>query len=168
MGGAINTTGNLYPSVLPKNLFSKKAEWNAFWDPSSIEWIFKNTSFPITMLPLNVTNYAPITEEFMQQLSLIKAASSYAQIAWESYRLITGLSKENQATYEMWDVVAASYLGSPDLYEKPRTMKLKIITEGTDQGTIIEDQNGREVNVVLKMKNKQDFYKYVLKKFSRI
>ena len=60
MGGAIDVPGNLDPETIPKEIASSGGEWNIFWDPVSTEWIFNNTSFPIILFPLDVTNQAKL------------------------------------------------------------------------------------------------------------
>ncbi|MGH2397154.1 MAG: nucleoside hydrolase [bacterium] len=68
MGGAINVKGNLDSSTVPTPPCNPCAEWNAFWDPSSVDWIFHNTSCPIIDFPLDITNQAVITKQFMATL----------------------------------------------------------------------------------------------------
>jgi inosine-uridine nucleoside N-ribohydrolase len=51
MGGAVRASDNLDPSTIPPEIANPGAEWNAYWDPSAVDWIFQNTSFPIVLFP---------------------------------------------------------------------------------------------------------------------
>ena len=63
MGGAIGVKGNLDPTTVPTPPWNPCAEWNAFWDPSAVDWIFRNTTCPIVQFPLDITDQAAITKE---------------------------------------------------------------------------------------------------------
>jgi len=167
MGGAIDVPGNLFPSILPEEYFGKKAEWNVFWDPQSVDWIFENTNFPIIEYPLDVTNKAHITDEFVAALKDQSSSHKYSELVYQMYSLITKLSKNNRATYEMWDVLTTCYLGNPGLFDKPDVIKLKVLTEGVDQGALLKSDSGREVNVILEMRDIKGYYEYVLMKLKK-
>jgi purine nucleosidase len=165
MGGAINVAGNLDPKTIPSEIANPKAEWNVFWDPSSAAWIFQNTSFPIILFPLDVTDQASITKEFMAALKAQSSKYKYSRLAYESYHLVV---VGGQSYYDMWDVVTTSYLAHPELFSDPVTMNLKIITEGFMQGSIRKvDSGGRHVSVILNLKDPKGFYDYILNQFKR-
>ncbi len=165
MGGAINVRGNLgSPPVVPKQVANDKAEWNVFWDPSSTEWIFKNTSFPIVQFPLDITNKAQITENFLSGLKEQGKDFEYSKLAYESYSIITSLTKANQSSYEMWDVLTTTYLARPDIYTKSSQLNLSVVTSGKLQGALQKDPDGREVRVMLEF-DRDEYYEYVLEQF---
>lgn len=164
MGGAIGIMGNLDPATIPYQVANFGAEWNAFWDPGAVHWILKKTRFPIIQFPLNATNEAAISQEFMDELFAQSQEHRYSKLALESYTLV-----DTEAFYDMWDVLTTCYIPHPGFFEM-EPMQIAVETEGFDQGTIRKVKNGgREVTVAMgiKKKRKKDFYDYVLKQFKR-
>src|ERR1043165_5849623 len=162
MGGAIKVNGNLDPSTVPTPPWNSCAEWNAFCDPYAVDWVFRHTSFPITMFPLDMTNKAAITTEFL--ISLADQSGSYplSMLAFESYLLVG-----SEVFYDMWDVVTTCYLTRPDLFKPAQTLKLVIDTALDDtQGCIKSQRGGRAVNVIFDFADDgSNFYAYVLGQF---
>lgn len=166
MGGAINVPGNLDPTTVPTPPWNNCAEWNAFWDAMSVDWVFKNTTCPIIQFPLDMTNRAAITTSFMETLAVqARAGSRYSELAFESYMLVS-----YETFYDMWDVVTTCWLASQSFFEPPTTMNLAIdATLDTTQGCIKPMPGGREVQVVLNFSptGQQAFYDYVAEQFNR-
>lgn len=162
MGGAIDIPGNLDPTTLPVQVANPTAEWNIFWDPSSVDWMLRNTTCPITLFPLNVTNQVPVSTAFMTEL-LKRRAFDYARLALQSYTLV-----RSQPYYSMWDVTAACYLTHPELFQI-EPMTLSVETTGFSQGTLVRDPAGRQVDVAMTFQSggADALYKYVLDQFSR-
>jgi purine nucleosidase len=166
MGGAIHVGGNLDPATVPTPPGNKCAEWNAFWDAVSVDWVFKNTTCPIIQFPLDMTNRATIATSFMETLAVqAHNGSRYSELAFESYMLVT-----YETFYDMWDVVTTCWLTSPKFFEPPKTMHLTIDTAlNNTQACIKQAPGGREVQVVLNFSKdgQQAFYDYVAKQFNR-
>lgn len=162
MGGAIHVKGNLDPNTIPAEVANPQAEWNAFWDPQSVGWLFQNTSFPIVLFPLDVTDQVHITKEFMETIEQQAASYKYSDLVYQSYALVA-----DEPFFEMWNTVTTAYLAHPDFFDDPQTMTLVIETEGYDQGTIRESSEGRQVEVVFDIASKDAFYDYVLTQFRR-
>ncbi len=163
MGGAIDEPGNLDPDTIPEVIANPKAEWNAFWDPYAVDWIFRNTRFPITMLPLDVTDEAKVTPAFLKGLNHQSKRYRYSALVGSLYALV-----ENQPYFEMWNTLATSYVGQPSIFDTPVALRLAIETEGYWQGAISRgDATGRAVNVVMTMTDPDRFYAYVLKQLKR-
>ena len=162
MGGAVNVDGNLDPNTIPAEVANKKAEWNAFWDPHGVDWIFQNTSFPIVLFPLDVTDQVPIPKEFMEELEQQAASYRYSDLVHQSYALVS-----DEPYYEMWNTVATAYVAHPEFFAEAETMNLAIETDGFEQGAISESAEGRQVEVVLDIADKDAFYDYVLEQFRR-
>jgi purine nucleosidase len=163
MGGAINVPGNLDPTTIPPAIANPKAEWNAFWDPYAVDWIFRNTRFPITMFPLDVTDEAKLDPAFLAALNEQALYYRYSALVNSFYGLVQG-----QPYFEMWNTLTASYLGKPDIFQKPVPMRLAIVTEGFWQGAIYNvGGNARPVNVVLNVQNPDLFYDYILGQLRR-
>jgi purine nucleosidase len=162
MGGAIHVPGNLDPTTVPPEIANPGAEWNAFWDPPAVDWVFRNTSFPIVMFPLDITDQAPITDEFWEGLERQAASHLYSDLVRQSYALI-----RDEPFYEMWNTTTTAYLAHPEFFEAPETMELEIETLGFDQGTIRQSSGGRKVDVVLDFAQKNALYAYLLQQFRR-
>ena len=161
MGGAVNVPGNLDPNTLPKAIANPKAEWNVFWDPRATQWLLENTTFEIIVFPLDLTNKAKVTDSFKQRLQAAARESLSARIAAQAYGKIWG-----QPFYRLWNTTAASYLAAPDLFEKPVAQRIKVMVDGFEQGSMVKDENGREVQVVFNFKNPNGFYDLLLKLLS--
>lgn len=162
MGGAIDTPGNLDPNTLPPELANPKAEWNVFWDPYGVQWIFENTDFPLVMFPLDVTNQAKLTRAFLDELNRQADRYVYSKVAASIYNLVQG-----QPYFEMWNSLTAAFLHRPDIFAPPQTMRLSVATEGFMQGAITRSKSGRSAEVVLSIKDKDAFYRYVLEQLQR-
>lgn len=167
MGGAINVPGNLDPTTVPTPPWNNCAEWNAFWDAMSVDWVFKNTTCPIIQFPLDMTNKAAITKGFMETLAAQAAQGSrYSLLAYESYKLVSA-----ESFYDMWDVVTTCWLANQGFFEPPTTMNLAIdATLDSTQGCIKPaTTGGRAVQVVLNFSatGQQAFYDYVAAQFNR-
>jgi len=169
MGGAIGVPGNLDSTTVPTPPWNACAEWNAFWDPESVEWIFRHTTCPIVDFPLDITNHAAITSAFMSQLQAQSAAGMrYSTLAHQSYGLVS-----SEPFYDMWDVVTTCWLVNDQyrFFEPPTTMPLGIDVElNCCQGCLRPRSGGREVQVVLKFAadgGQQRFYDYVAGQFNR-
>ena len=161
MGGAIDVPGNLDPETIPKEIAGPGGEWNIFWDPVSTEWIFNNISFPIILFPLDVTNQAKLAP-LMPRLREKSLEFAYSKLAYEGYEL-TG----DEPYYCMWNVVTSTYIPHPEFFGEPVKMNLAIITEGNEQGEVVRKSSGREVEVILSLKEPDQFYDYVLKQLAQ-
>jgi pyrimidine-specific ribonucleoside hydrolase len=65
MGGAVKVPGNLQvPGVQIDN---RVAEWNIYVDPHAAAVVFESGA-PITLVPLDATNDAPLTMAFYKRL----------------------------------------------------------------------------------------------------
>jgi purine nucleosidase len=169
MGGAIGVKGNLDPTTVPTPPWNPCAEWNAFWDPHAVDWIFRNTSCPIIQFPLDITDQAAITEELMARLAAqSRTGMRYSTLAHQSYALVAG-----QPFYDMWDVVTTCWLvdEAHQFFAPPTTMHLAIDVElSSRQGCLEQRAGGREVQVLLSFAQdggQRRFYDYVAGQFNR-
>ncbi len=160
MGGAINVAGNLDPKTLPLSVANPYAEWNVFWDPVAAARVLHRTQFPVTLFPLDITDKAKLTDDFKRQLTIDGKRFRYANLALQSYGLVA-----EQPFYELWDVTTTVYLARPDVFAPPTAMRLKVVTAGDRAGALVEDGDGRLVNVVLEFSDRPAFYQYVLNQF---
>lgn len=149
MGGAVDVPGNLRDAEIHPAALNDEAEWNAFADAFSVDWVFENTTFDIYLIPLDVTNHAKVSQDFLVRLdNLSKNGSRIAQFVSEAYRSVWELG-----AYYMWDVVAGMAMLHPDSFEKPVDEMLKIRTDLDSHGALIRDQEGRLVHVYYEFKD---------------
>jgi purine nucleosidase len=160
MGGAIDVAGNLDPATLPTVVANPYAEWNVFWDPAAVEYVFSNTKFPIFMFPLDITNNAKVGDKFLTELLLKSKTHRYADLAYQSYRAVTG------AFYRMWDTTAAAYLDRPGLFSSPQEIQVSVLTSGALAGTIKRATGGRLIHAITEFADLDGFYAYVVDQFS--
>jgi purine nucleosidase len=114
------------------------------------------------MFPLDVTDQAPITDEFRDELERQAASHQYSDLVHQSYALV-----RDDPFYEMWNTTTTAYLAHAEFFDVPETMELEVETLGFDQGTIRQSPGGRQVDVVLSFAQKDAFYAYLLEQFRR-
>ena len=66
MGGALRVAGNI--RELNPRIENSFAEWNIFCDPYAADVVFQSGA-PITLVPLDATNQAPLSDAFVQRLA---------------------------------------------------------------------------------------------------
>ncbi len=139
MGGAVNVSGNLKSGGINNNPY---AEWNIFLDPHAADIVFKS-GVNIILIPLDATNKAPVTKEFLTRFSNDRNTS-------EADFVFTMLSilKDEDNGLDFWDPLAA-VISSDQSFANIITNSLTIITEeGNENGrTKIDSMSGSIVNV---------------------
>lgn len=143
MGGAVDAPGNLEPETLPGVPIGQRAEWNAYWDPFAVDWIFRNTKTPLTIVPLDVGDQARLDSAFLDQLHEAGKQSPLALLASDAYRLVL-----DQPMYRLWDMTAVCYAINPLWFAKPQAMRLSVNLWGPDQGALDRCDSGRDALVV--------------------
>jgi purine nucleosidase len=160
MGGALDVAGNLDPNTLPAPVANPYAEWNIFWDPAAVDYVFAISEFPIVLFPLDITNHAKVSEEFLGALLAKSKSHRFADLAYQSYRAVTG------AFYCMWDTTATAYLGRPEVFSPPRELEVAVVTSGPLTGTLKQAAGGRRVQAIVNFANLGGFYAYIAQQFS--
>lgn len=136
MGGAVDVPGS---GVSDENA---SAEWNIYADPRAARLVF-DSGAPITLVPLDATNEAPVTPEFVERLATGNTPET--QFIYEAL----GGSAESIASgsYYFWDPLAAAVLTNPELVTL-ESRNVSVIDEpGPDYGRTQPDDNGREIQV---------------------
>ena len=108
---------------------------NVFWDPFGVDWVLRNTSAPIVLAPLDVSDSAPVSDGFLARLR--QASNPLAQLAAQAYQMVA-----DQPFYRLWDVVAACAALDLDLFEPATPMRLTVETWGPNQGWLRRDPSG--------------------------
>ncbi len=157
MGGALDIAGNIMESLeIPKEILNEKAEWNVFCDAEAADWIFRNTTFPIYLYPLDISDQT-ISNHFMQVLNK-KESTLHSRFVTECYKIV-----EEVKGYKMWDVITVAGILFPEVLQLPEKEKLCVAVGLKDQGALFRDDNGREIFVYKKFKNNDpsNFYETV-------
>ena len=133
MGGAFDVSGNA-----PNH----SAEWNYYIDPTAVEIVF-DSEIPVTVIPLDATNYVPVTQDWFVELTLHSTTAAASAVhdllaatpAWE-------------LGFDFWDELTAAAMLDPTLvtYEQ-RTVS--VVTEGEGAGRTQADADGTTVRVAL-------------------
>ena len=159
MGGAIDVPGNLDPKTIPQDCWNPRAEWNAFFDPFAVDWLFRETSFPMTIVPLDCLDQARLSPEFLAKLDTQSRENQLSRFAAEAYRLVA-----DQPFYRMWDVATAAFVVRPELFAQPTRLNLEVGLWGTEQGALARAKDGRNVEAVMRFDDgPTEFYQFVLR-----
>jgi inosine-uridine nucleoside N-ribohydrolase len=106
MGGAIDVPGNLGTGT--ENV---SAEWNIYIDPVAANDVI-GSGIPITLVPLDVTNQAPLSMDFYARLENDHPSPEAAFV----YDVLTAnLSMIQSGSYYFWDPLAAAVLSDEPL-----------------------------------------------------
>ena len=154
MGGALNVAGNVEKEFAPEH--DGTAEWNVFWDPLAAKQIW-DTSIPIILCPLDVTNTVPVTPGFMRQLAK-QRRYPLSDLVGLCYSLAI------PQAYYCWDLLATAYLGCPQNYHLEE-QETDIITTGISQGRTVIKSGGKKIKVMKKV-NRDSFYAYCLRQLA--
>lgn len=134
MGGAVSTAGNVWL----KDTKYSQAEWNIYIDPHAANLVFQS-GVPITLVPLDVTNFVPVERSFKRRL----ANAAITPAAHLTSQLLDTLSP-SAGPFFFWDSLAAAIstdrsLGS--FWEGP----IKVVEEGPEVGRTRLDTNGAQI-----------------------
>jgi purine nucleosidase len=155
MGGAINVPGNVEKSLEPGQ--DGSAEWNVYWDPIAANRVWQ-TSIPLVLCPLDITNTVPVTSEFVYKLGK-QRHYPVSDLVGQCYALVI------VQDYYCWDVLATAYLGHPEFYEL-REWETVIVTHGRSQGRTKLESGGKKIRVMEKVAHEQ-YYPYLLQQWAR-
>jgi inosine-uridine nucleoside N-ribohydrolase len=131
MGGAVNVPGNIKETdVKIKNTV---AEWNVYVDPSAANIVLQSSA-PITLVPLDATNQAPLTSQFYKQLKDNHAT----QEATFVFNVLDQMKDFIESgSYYFWDPLAAAILTDNSLASYQTNNLCVIETEGSESGWMI-------------------------------
>ena len=152
MGGAVEVGGNVFgeSGFLP-------AEWNIYADPLAAQLVFESGS-PITLIPLDATNYAPMTPEFYAILGsqLQTPVAEFAHDAMEQH-----YAAIEDGLYSFWDTLAAAVLADETLADFEQMYLSVVAEEGPNSGQTVIDPNGAAIQVAT-YANRVDFENFFL------
>jgi inosine-uridine nucleoside N-ribohydrolase len=102
MGGAVTAPGNI--SDAGAGINNRAAEWNIYIDPHAAQVVFASGA-PITLVPLDATNHAPLSAAFYQRLEqdhVTPVASFVFDVLTKRHDFI------ESGGYYFWDPLAAA------------------------------------------------------------
>jgi purine nucleosidase len=155
MGGALNVPGNVAIDLEPGQ--DGTAEWNAYWDPVAVDFVWQTTT-PIVVCPLDITNTVPVTPDFIRRLGQ-QRRFALSDLAGQCYALVI------PQNYYFWDVLATTYLAHPEFY-RIGEWETQVVTQGPSQGRIKAELGGRKVTVMEQVDTNR-FYEYILAQWAR-
>lgn len=141
MGGAVNVPGNL--QVPGADIDNSVAEWNIYVDPHAAAVVFESGA-PITLVPLDATQHAPVTMAFYRRLG----ADHTTPEADFVYRVLTGMEDFiNSGDYFFWDPLAAAVATDEGLVTiQPATLKV-VEEEGPESGQTLVAEGGSSIRL---------------------
>lgn len=124
-GGSINYHGNIMGK--PHGYENTCAEYNVFLDAKAAEIVIAS-GIPITLVPLNATEQAPITQAIYEKF---KAEQKNTSAEFVCDVIEPYIKSQEETTVFFWDPVAAAVMTKPSL-GKSKTMNLSInLKEGS-------------------------------------
>jgi len=135
MAGAVQVPGNV-----EENGHDGSAEWNVYADAPAFKALL-DTGVPITMIPLDVTNQAPVTREFLARLDAQSELSKASLLASSLWGLVKGFS------YYFWDTITTAAAIRPEIFVF-KDMRIDVSTSGKNLGKTSQVLfGGRKVQV---------------------
>jgi xanthine dehydrogenase/oxidase len=139
MGGTIDAPGNVNAAD-PANP-NIVAEFNIYCDPVAADYVFRS-GVPITLIPLDATQHAPITTDFYLRL-LENHRTPSADFVYQALTADYGFIASDD--FDFWDPLAAAILTEGDLGSY-RNVRLSVHTENDDRsGQLLVGRDGSEI-----------------------
>lgn len=135
MGGAVEVDGNVGNSGV--DIDNPYAEWNIYVDPQAAKVVL-DSGVPVTLVPLDATNDAPLTLDFVERLAA-DAGTPQAQFVAEVMEELRGLIEFG---YYFWDPLAAAILVDGNLTTFESADLTVVVDEGRESGRIIPADDG--------------------------
>lgn len=144
MGGALEVPGNLQGGMTTDNT---SAEWNIFVDPLATSQMIES-GVPVTLVPLDATNHAPLTMAFYNKLRKDRTTPEASFVFDVVHSQITFLQ---MGGWYFWDPMTAT-IASDEHVATLQDRTVRVITdEGSELGRIAPDSKGFPVRVALEV-----------------
>lgn len=138
MGGALDVPGNVFVA----DDGSPTAEWNMYVDPTAAAEVV-DSGVPVTLVALDATNQAPITDDFVEELQDV-AGTAAGELAAEVLA-DNPLVASGEAFF--WDPLAAAVALDPELVDTESVPLSVVADDGEESGRTVRDESGRPVLV---------------------
>jgi pyrimidine-specific ribonucleoside hydrolase len=147
MGGAVRVSGNV--ADVDPDYSNKVAEWNFFLDPLGGQYLL-DSGVPITLIPLDASNYVPLDLAFYDRL---QQRHTTPQASFIYQTLTADIGFVQSGDFFAWDPLAAVVLTNGAI-ASGETLTLKVVQEMDEEddhsGQLVEDPAGASVHVMLK------------------
>ena len=141
MGGAVDVPGNIQASGVDTN--NLVAEWNFYVDPHAAAVVFES-GVPITLVPLDATNHAPLAMAFYRRLE----ADLTTPEADFVYQVLTQMQDFiRSGGYFFWDPLTAAVATDESLCTFRRQTLKVIEEEGSESGRTLRSEDGISIRV---------------------
>jgi pyrimidine-specific ribonucleoside hydrolase len=143
MGGALTVPGNITDAGAGIN--NRAAEWNIYIDPHAAQVVFAS-GVPITLVPLDATNHAPVSASFYQRLQQDHATP----VAGFVFDVLTKRHDFIQSRgYYFWDPLAAA-LATDARLATLQVQTLSVVeAEGPESGRTAPTVGGSSMRVAV-------------------
>jgi pyrimidine-specific ribonucleoside hydrolase len=143
MGGAVKVHGNVGASGV--GIDSKAAEWNIYVDPVAANLVLQSGA-PVTLVPLDATNHAPVTAKFYKRL----ANNHTTPEATFAFDVLTQLKELNDwRGYYFWDSLTAAILTDESLASFQNQNLCVVETDGPESSRTKAGEGCPEMRVAL-------------------
>jgi pyrimidine-specific ribonucleoside hydrolase len=142
MGGAVDVPGNVGSSSDIKNVV---AEWNIYIDPHAAAVVFKS-GVPITLVPLDATDYVTVTTDFYQRQMKERLTPSAEFV----YRVF--MKKDpwiRVGDFHFWDPLAAALLTDESQASYQELSLAVVEEEGPASGQTVVSAEGQPMRVAI-------------------
>lgn len=154
MAGAVHVHGNVRTYT-----HDGSAEWNVYWDAPASHWLLEN-NLPLILVPLDATNKVPVGMDFLKRMAC-QANYDVSQLASLCWAATVNTIPGYDYLYHMWDVLATTYIGKPNLFELKK-IELEVSVSLPNEGETIERPGcGNFVRMVTDV-HQSAFYDYLL------
>jgi inosine-uridine nucleoside N-ribohydrolase len=143
MGGAVSVQGNVGSSGA--GIANEFAEWNIYIDPHAAGIVF-DSGVPITLVPLDATQHAPVTMGFYQRLESLHSGAEATFV----YDLLTAnLGFVESGGAQFWDSLTAT-IATDESLATFETYELQVVEEeGVESGRTRPSPGGASVRVAV-------------------
>lgn len=145
MGGAVDVPGNV--GFSQAGIDNPFAEWNIYVDPHAAALVFRSV-VPITLIPLDATNHAPATEDFVTRIKKDRQTPEAGFV----FDLLTKTEYHDfiqMGGYYFWDTLSAAILTENSLATFETKTLMVVEEEGNDSGRTQMSENGAFIRVAL-------------------
>lgn len=147
MGGAILVPGNIVGR--PQMYKNIVAEYNVFLDAKAASDVF-NSGVPITLVPLDATEHAPITKQFYDRIADDRTTPA-ANFVYEVIKPYAQMQKAVRSYF--WNPLAAVVMTHPEIATY-RDLNLTInLRKGPEYGRIMMSKQAPTIQVVTGVKS---------------
>lgn len=141
MGGAIHVSGNI--EVSGANIANPHAEWNIFVDPAAANIVFRS-EVPIILVPLDVTNLAPITALLFERLKANRMTPP-AEFVFRTLQRLRPMMDKNELYF--WDPLTAVVATHEEIFEFVEHPIYVIEEDGPDCGRTVIAEEGPTLTI---------------------